>query len=155
VSRAQQSSITNFFLSINASKSLTTCPPGWGDTGQNPIGVDFLVEGGTKGLILSDTKMIYNGYGCGRNNRLCTCELDNNGDLVMRGQNSRWSFTGLRFSCQFQVEQQSCSIRLVIPRNGRSSLTCDCGGGYSISNCNIPTPGSRYNKCDMAISPSF
>jgi len=115
----------------------------------------LLVEGGTKGLNLSDTKMIYNGYGCGRNNRLCTCELDDNGDLEMIGEVSPWGFGGLRFSCHFLVEGHACIIMLRIPRAAQNQLECACGGGYSISNCNIPSRGRIHRKCDMAISPSF
>jgi len=146
VSRAQQSSNSDSFSSINASKSLTTSSHH--HPNHHPkFHVNFLVS--TSDFELTRLKMIYNGSGCGRNNRGCTCQNNGNGDLQMSGFGPHTHlFIGLSFACNFQVDASACSVSVNMPVFGTNSIVCSCTGGYYISDCNI---GKREYQTNLKM----
>jgi len=100
------------------------------------------------GKVLSAPQMIYGGSGCGgSDNEKCTCDLSSAGDLVMKGEGTTSTATGLDFKCRFQVSDTSCSIHVSMPYSGLdvNHLYCQCAG-YAFYGCEIPDGGHYFVK---------
>lgn len=79
-----------------------------------------------------DSKFIYGGSGCGDRNSYCWCSIGEN-SMVMRGQGSPVTATGLTFTCSFEIYEPTqnkklceCSHYVDIPFSDANSDTLKC-----------------------------
>ena len=129
---------------------------------------DFKVDYHVKpiGAVISDPKFVYGGSGCrptpptlvvaaaaarAPDNR-CHCKLSAAGELLMKGQGTSFTATGLDFSCSFTVGGSTCSVHVDIPYIGTNHLNCDCAG-YTFYGCDISSGGHDFTK-NMALKPN-
>ena len=106
--------------------------------------------------VISDPRFAYGGSGCGSGNDKCQCTLSVGGEkvgkdtaiagqLLMKGQGSSNTATGLDFYCFFTVGGSTCSVHIDIPLVGTNHLTCVCAG-YTFYGCDIPSSGHDFTK---------
>jgi len=125
--------------------------------------VEYTLEG--NGAVISDPRFSYgDGSGCGGSNAKCHCQVPsvgaNAGELLMVGQGTSGTATGLDFSCIFFVlkvgsppgSAVQCSIHVDIPYTGHNELTCECAG-YKIRGCTLPHSGHVFNNF-IAFEPT-
>ena len=120
--------------------------------------VDFTVE--ALGAVISGPTFVYGGSGCGSGNDKCHCTLSSAGELLMVGEGTEGTATGLDFSCDFYVQKfksdpgsaVKCSVHVEIPYSDSNSLTCDCAG-YTFYGCDISSGGHDFTK-NMALKPN-